>query len=96
MVAEVAVVAESAILLTIDEVATRLRMSKPSVYRLLQSKKLAYFKVGAGRGATRIALADLNDYLIRQRVGAAGEAPTPKVTRRAPAPLNNDFWFSRV
>jgi excisionase family DNA binding protein len=52
--------------LKIDEVAAQLRLSRPTVYRLINSGKLASVHVGLA-GFTRVSQADLDDYVARTR-----------------------------
>jgi excisionase family DNA binding protein len=54
-------------LLTIPEVAALLKISVPSVRRLLQRRQIPFVKVG---GSVRLARADIAAYLDKRRVGA--------------------------
>ena len=50
-------------LLTVKEVAKKLRLSEEAVRRLLRSKRLRGYTV---QGSWRVKLEDLNEYLERQ------------------------------
>lgn len=54
-------------LLTIDEVAKFLRISKTSVYRLVERRELPFCRVGRTLRFTR---KDLETYLAARRVGS--------------------------
>jgi excisionase family DNA binding protein len=54
-------------LLTIDEVAEILRLSKTSVYRLVERRELPFCRVGRSLRFTRT---DLDAYLGARRVGS--------------------------
>jgi excisionase family DNA binding protein len=50
-------------LLTVKEAAERLgRVSEKTVYKLCTDRKLAHFRIGAGRGVIRISEEDLEAY----------------------------------
>jgi len=57
-------------LLTIAEAAAFLTISRSSVRRLQQGRRLAFFKVG---GSLRFAKSDLASYLAGQRIGSLGK-----------------------
>ncbi len=50
-------------LMTVKEVARRLRVSASLVYQLIDSGKLGCHRIGNGRGAIRIRPEDLANYL---------------------------------
>ena len=50
-------------LLTVKEVARRLRVSASLVYQLVDSGKLGCHRIGNGRGAIRIRPDDVDTYL---------------------------------
>ena len=50
-------------LMTVKEVARRLRVSASLVYQLVDSGKLGCHRIGNGRGAIRIRPDDLANYL---------------------------------
>ena len=50
-------------LMTVKEVAHRLRVSASLVYQLVDAGKLACHRIGNGRGAIRIRPDDLANYL---------------------------------
>jgi excisionase family DNA binding protein len=60
-------------LLSVQQVATRLRISRGSVYELVKRGDLAVHRVGSGRGTIRISEADLQAYLSRCRSGGGEE-----------------------
>jgi len=55
-------------LLTIEEVAECLRVSKTSVYRLVERRELPFCRVGR---TLRFSRKDLENYLAARRVGSA-------------------------
>lgn len=57
-------------LLTEDEVADALRVSKVTVHRLRARRQLGWHKVG---GQVRVSALDLESYLARTRIAAVGE-----------------------
>lgn len=52
-------------LLTVSEVASRLRISRVTVYRLIDGRKIPFYKVG---GSLRFAESDVEAYLQGGRV----------------------------
>lgn len=58
-------------LLTVEEVAARLRVSKTTVYRLVERRRIPFFKYG---NAVRIAEADVRAYLRAHRVEPVGSS----------------------
>ncbi len=52
-------------LITPDELAKLFRISKPSIYRLVDSRVLPFYKVG---GSLRFSVTDINEYLSNNRV----------------------------
>ena len=50
-------------LMTVKEVARRLRVSASLVYQLVDSERLGCHRIGNGRGAIRIHPEDVADYL---------------------------------
>jgi len=54
-------------LLTVKEVAMRLKMSPSLVYRLIEHGKLCCHRVGSGRGRIRISENDLDVFLSKCR-----------------------------
>lgn len=60
-------------LLTADEVALRLRASRPSVYRWAREGRLPSFRVGAGAGALRFDADELAAWLEQRRSDIIGE-----------------------
>lgn len=56
-------------LLTVDEVASLLRVSKTSVYRLVEGRRLAFFRFP---GSLRFSEDDVEAYLRQARVEAMG------------------------
>ena len=54
-------------LMTVKEVARRLRVSASLVYQLVDSGKLGCHRIGNGRGAIRIRPEDVDEYLTQCR-----------------------------
>lgn len=50
-------------LLTVGEVAERLRVSLATVYQLIATNKIAHLRIGVRRGAIRVRLNDLEIYI---------------------------------
>lgn len=48
---------------TVKEVAERLRVSATCVYQLIEAGKIACHRIGVGRGAIRVAEADLATFM---------------------------------
>lgn len=65
-------------LLTVKEVAARLRLSLAETYKLVQNQAIVHFRVGPGKGAIRIELEALDAFLEKRRVGQAPKKPVPK------------------
>lgn len=55
--------------LTVSDVAIQLRISKASVYQLIESGRLAHHRIGARRGAIRVSQEDLDAYMADCRTG---------------------------
>lgn len=53
--------------LTVSEVAAQLRISKASVYLLIESGRLAHHRIGPRKGAIRISPDDLAAYMDESR-----------------------------
>ena len=65
----VLIMAEDEELLTVEEVARRLKVSQKRVYKLIQSGELEATNIGGeGRNIYRISLADFNRYLQSRKV----------------------------
>jgi excisionase family DNA binding protein len=65
-------------ILTIREVAERMRVSASLVYRIVRSGALPCVRIGLGQGRLRILSEDLDDYLSKHREtgdGAPHDAP---------------------
>ena len=54
-------------LLTVKEVARRLRVSGSLIYQLIESERLGCHRIGNGRGAIRIRSEDVDHYLSQCR-----------------------------
>ena len=54
-------------LMTVKEVARRLRVSASLVYQLIDSGRLGCHRIGNGRGAIRIRREDMDEYLNQCR-----------------------------
>lgn len=52
-------------LITPDELASLLRMSKPSVYRLIEKRKIPFHKIS---GSIRFKVSDIDEYIGNARV----------------------------
>ena len=57
----------------IHEACEYLSISQVTMYRLVKSNKLEYFKIGQGRGTYRFRQSDLDAYLDRHRVNLQNE-----------------------
>ncbi len=67
-------------MLTVKEVAARLKVSVATVYNLVAQGKLACHRIGTGRGAVRVSEDQLRSFLERTEQKTAGAEP------RRPAP----------
>lgn len=54
-------------LITPEELASILRMSKPSVYRLIEQRKIPFYKIS---GSLRFKLSDIEKYINSSRIDA--------------------------
>ncbi len=54
-------------LLTVKEVAERLKVSASCIYQLVESGRLAHHRIGIGRGAIRFSEDDLDEFLKKSR-----------------------------
>ena len=66
--------------LTVQEVARELQISASLVYQLVERRRLTCHRIGKGRGAIRVHVDDLADYLRGCRVER--EQRTPRTSRR--------------
>jgi len=66
-------------LLTINEVAAILKVSKSLVYGMIASGKIACHRIGNGRGAIRVRNEDLEQFIAHCRVET--EIPPVRVPR---------------
>lgn len=57
--------------LTVSDVAAQLRISKASVYQLIEGGRIAHHRIGARRGAIRISQDDLATYMDECHHGLA-------------------------
>jgi excisionase family DNA binding protein len=62
-------------LLTVADVAERLKCSGSFVYGLLKSGEMKHYVLGKGQGGVRISEEQLQDYLKRRERGGEGPAP---------------------
>jgi excisionase family DNA binding protein len=63
------IMAEDGELLTVEEVARRLKVNQKRVYKLIQNGELEATNIGGeGRNIYRISLADFNRYLQSRKV----------------------------
>lgn len=66
-------------LLTVHEVAARLRLSRISIYRRIAGGELPATKLGPGRAARiRVRASDVEDYLLAGSVGFQAVADAPR------------------
>jgi excisionase family DNA binding protein len=68
-------------LMTVAEAASTMRVSKMTVYRLLQAGEIAALRIGR---SFRIERADLSEYLRICQLSAPPEAPGPEVSEPEP------------
>jgi excisionase family DNA binding protein len=69
-------------MITVVEVAARLRMSRACVYQLVHAGRLTSYRIGLGRGAIRISEEDLAAYVEGCRdTGNAGASMPPGPVR---------------
>lgn len=52
-------------LITPEELASLLRMSKPSVYRLIEKRKIPFYKIS---GSLRFKISDIKKYIEDARI----------------------------
>jgi excisionase family DNA binding protein len=71
-------------MLTVREVAERLKVSPGLIYALVESKKIGHHRVGRGRGRIRFSEENLADYLRGTESRPADPAP-----RRQPVKLKH-------
>ena len=64
-------------MLTVSEVAVRLRISRTCVYQLVESGKLSCYRIGLGRGAIRISDEDLTSFVDGCRDNGHARASVP-------------------
>jgi excisionase family DNA binding protein len=73
-------------LLSVHDVAARLKVHPSTVYQLCAAGRLPHRRVGLGRGVIRVTESDLAEYLADS---AAGRRPRPETVPRptnSPAP----------
>ena len=69
-------------LLTVPEAAAVLRISRSLMYQLVETGRIAACRLGHGRGAIRIRLDDLLDYVESRRTeGGEGAVPPGRLER---------------
>lgn len=51
-------------LLTVKDVAERLKVSRSCIYQLVESGRIRHHRIGLGRGAIRFTEEDLTEYLV--------------------------------
>lgn len=68
-------------LMTVDQTAERLQVSKSMVYALVESGKLSCHRIGIGRGTIRISDEDLASYLETTRFCNSAEVKPPRRKR---------------
>lgn len=75
--------------LTVHQAAELLGISPRSLYRLIESHALPYYRMGRNRSLIRLARADVLEYLERSRV-TGPDQPAPKPMPKRPARLPVD------
>lgn len=68
-------------LLTVAMVAERLRVSRTTVYQLVESGRLSVHRIGGGRGAIRVS----EDQLVEYLQGSCSLTSTHKQAPKPPA-----------
>lgn len=63
-------------MLTVKEVAQKLRVSAASIYSLIESGKMGCHRIGMGRGTIRVSEDDLSAFLLTCREATES---TPKL-----------------
>ena len=71
-------------LLTVKEVASRLRLSLTETYKLVQSLAIAHYRVGPGKGAIRIDDKEIEAFLENRRIGHEEKKTVIPVIRSKP------------
>lgn len=74
-------------MLSVQGVATRLSVSKASVYRLIESGLLTAHRIGVGRGTIRVSPEAIEEYLLSSLV-----APLPHQTECKDETLKHIRW----
>lgn len=64
-------------MLTVNEVAARLKVSKSTIYNAVESGSMPHYRIGAGRGAIRISEEQLEAFLLGSLV-EEGPATKPR------------------
>lgn len=62
-------------MLTVSEVADRLRVSPSTVYSLVESGVLECHRIGLGRGTIRVSEEQLQQFLQQSKVGRTEASP---------------------
>lgn len=62
-------------LLSVKELAGKLRLSVTETYRLIQSGEINHFRVGPSKGAIRICESEVREFLERRRIGKPKPSP---------------------
>ncbi|MBI1902911.1 MAG: helix-turn-helix domain-containing protein [Planctomycetes bacterium] len=73
-------------LLTVQEAASLLRLSRGAVYVLCSSGRLPHYRVGVGRGAIRISDGDLATFIEQCRQEPPDRAAAAAPSSPGPAP----------
>lgn len=71
-------------LLTVADVAARLRCSRGLVYRLVAAGELPHYRVGGGRGGIRVSGGQLARFLAARTGGGRPPRPVRRLRRRRP------------
>jgi len=67
-------------LITVEQAAKLLTVSRQTVYTLLNTGRIAYHRLGFGRGSIRLRRADLDEFIDDRRV----EKAQPEAPRQPP------------
>jgi excisionase family DNA binding protein len=86
-------------MLTVVEVAVRLRISRTCVYQLVDSRRLGSHRIGVGRGTIRISEEDLAAYVeiaASSCCPAGSFAASSAITRLPSRPRESAVWHLRA
>jgi len=74
-------------MLTVDDVAKRLKISRSTVYNVIESGELPHHRFGRGRGTIRVSEEQLNRFLGETKMERvpAGSVPLRDIPYRGPS-----------